>query len=563
MLASDIPFPAGKVLRGQDGILKKRSRLSQDSQQIQSDLQKTRSQANERPYTLGTNRMKNFISHINTFKILLFANFFTSQVIADDFSFEHEHILGTSLKIEVHAPSREVALAAEARILAEIDRLATILSNHDPESEFRRWQAAPVGSTKLSPELFEVMQESDRWRELSGGAFHPAVQSLLNLWAACAKNDRLPTPEELKEAQAVVARPLWRLDRLAGTAGRLTDAPLTLDAIAKGYIIDRAAKVGLGIGEAVEGLLIEIGGDLLALGNLSPTVGIADPRDDTEASPPLARIKVQDRAVATSGGHRRGFEIGEKHYSHLIDPRTGRPAEGILSASVVAPKAADADVLATILCFEPITEGLRLVDSLPDVECLIVAKNGEVGRSRGWPGLELERTEAASTTPPKPEGFEMLITFEIQRPEGRGSYRRPYVAIWVEDENNEPVRTLVLWVQAIDPGPRWIPDLRRWFRSDRQRKLNEPLDLVSTVSRATRPPGQYQVLWDRLDQHGKPLPDGQYTLLIEAAREHGTYQVMRVPLNLGTQPFVEKVPGNVEIGSAKIEYRQRQTPVAD
>jgi hypothetical protein len=150
-------------------------------------------------------------------------------------------------------------------------------------------------------------------------------------------------------------------------------------------------------------------------------------------------------------------------------------------------------------------------------------------------------------------GYEMTIDFEINQP-GGGRVHRPYVAVWVEDAAGFPVRTLVLWVQASGPGPRWIPDLRRWYRSDQVRKVIDDRDLVATVSGPTRKPGAYSVAWDGKDADGKLVPPGDYVIHIEAAREHGTYQLLRHKMTLAVQPQTKVLDGNVEIKSAKLDY---------
>jgi len=153
--------------------------------------------------------------------------------------------------------------------------------------------------------------------------------------------------------------------------------------------------------------------------------------------------------------------------------------------------------------------------------------------------------------------FELAVNIEINAPEG-GRYRRPYVAVWVEDAEGFPVRTISLWVQARQPGPRWFPDLRRWFRSDRMRRLTENTDLIGTVSSPTRQPGKYTVLWDGLDDGKKPVPQGAYTVYVEAAREHGTYQLLKKAVTLADRPLRADLGGNVEIKAASLEYRRRQ-----
>ncbi len=500
---------------------------------------------------------------------------------ADDFGFHHENVMGTALELRVLADDAEAARRAEGRVLREIDRLAAIFSGYDASSEFRRWQAARNGPTAVSPELFEVLRACDRWRAASGGAFDPRVQALSRLWKRLAAQGRTPTAVELAGARALMARPAWRLDPESRTAECMSDCPLSLDAIAKGYIIERASEVAMAGDRGVRGLLLNVGGDLRACGDAPRAIGIAPARGDSETSEPSASVEVRDRAVATSGDSRRGLRINGRWYSHIFDPRSGLPADGVAGATVIAERSADADALATILNVLTPEEGVRLVESLPDVECRIVAADGRVAWSDGWHRYEKARPALLAlaggpkpAAPPakgeqgKPEApagaawggdFELLIQFEINRPEAEGGrYRRPYVAVWVENKEGFPVRNLELWVSSGGAGPfQWLPDLKRWYRVDRSRRLVDKTDMIDAISRPTRPPGEYKVLWDGKDDRGRPLAAGEYTVSIEAAREHGTYQSIRKRVTLANTPFAEELKGNVEIKSASIEYRRK------
>ena len=135
----------------------------------------------------------------------------------------------------------------------------------------------------------------------------------------------------------------------ARTATHLDQTPIVLNSFTKSYIIDRAVHAALA-GGAARGVVVNIGGDLVARGAWTETVGITDPLDNADNAAPLTRLAVRDRAVATSGSYRRGFDIGGRHYSHIVDPRTGRPASKVISATVVADRAADAGALATAFC---------------------------------------------------------------------------------------------------------------------------------------------------------------------------------------------------------------------
>jgi thiamine biosynthesis lipoprotein ApbE len=501
----------------------------------------------------------------------------------DEFDFHHENVLGTSLELRIRAAGSGVAQEAESRVLGEIDRLAAIFSGYDPTSEFSRWQSGSPIPTRVSPELWEVLHTADRWLEKSAGAFDPRVEALTRLWSECAGRGRPPTSAELLRAKANMSRPAWRLDAASQTALRLSDCPLSLNGIAKGYIVGRACDAAFEPNRGVRGVLLNVGGDLRVRGEISGQIGIVSPWADSESSEPLAFVEIKDRSLATSGSSQRGLQINGKWYSHVFDPRSGQPVDRVASATVVASDAADADVLAKVCMVLPPAESLRVAASLVGVECLIVLDDGRLMRSSGWQRLEQPPLVAQATLEPetalaqakggkdvnpdpKPSSrvpwnkeLELVVNFEINRPEAeQGRYRRPYVAVWVEDKEGHQVRTLVLWVSMGGSGPfQWLPDLKRWYQGDEDRKLVEKKEIFFTVSRPTRPPGKYKTIWDGKDNHGKQLERGEYTITIEAAREHGTYQSIRKQVTLTGKPFREELKGNVEIKSASIEYRRK------
>jgi len=502
---------------------------------------------------------------------------------AADYVFYYENVMGTSLELRVRADDEKAAHWAEDQVLREIDRQSQIFSGYDRTSEFSRWQSAPGKPTRVSPELYTMLEASDRWRIQSGGAFDPRVQALTELWSRTAKQDRTPTPAELAEAKNLLTAPAWRLDPSARTAERLSACPLSLNAIAKGFIVERACDVALKADRGVRGLVLNVGGDLRVCGDIVRTIGIVSPTADSEASEPFTYVEVRNRAVATSGNSQRGLRIQGKWHSHIFDPRTGLPVAEVASATVVAERSADADALDTILNVLTPEQGVRLINSLPDAECLIITTDGRAFRSDGWSRFERPRSAvlaladgqaAANSDTKEPAAaqaakgsasahwsreFELVVNFEINRPDKteRG-YRRPFVAVWIENQEGFPVRNLALWVSHGGPGPfQWLPDLKRWHKTDQDRKAIQKTDMVDAISRPTRPPGKYSIIWDGKDDLGKLVPPCDYTLFIDSAREHGTYQNIRKSIKIGSTPFAEELKGNVEIKSAAIEYRRK------
>ncbi len=477
------------------------------------------------------------------------------------FSFHHENVLGTSFELHVRSVGAAAAGRAETVALAEIDRLARIFSSYSPDSEFSRWQRTRGEAVTVSQELFSVLAASDRWQTASHGAFNPGAEAFSRLWQAAAAKDTVPPAMELAAAALRVSQPAWRLDPAARTAEHLTDVPLTLNAIAKGYIIEQASAAAAKVA-GVEGLLLEIGGDLRVRGRFAETIAVADPKNDAENAVPLLAVPVREAGLATSGGYRRSVKVRGQHFSHLIDPRTGEPATHVAGVTVIAPDATTADALSTTFSVLTPDESLRLAEATPDVACLLVLADGRQLRSSRWPAGEFSVTALADEKPAEPDAastgpaMELAIGFEINRVEG-GRYQRPYVAAWIEDKDGFPVRTVLLWLLQSEKGQRWIPDLRRWHRGDQVRRLAEDKDLVATVSGATRNPGKYGVVWDGKDDHGEPVKPGTYTFYLEAAREHGTYQLMKHEFAVGEQAFTAELKGNEEIKGATLEYRRR------
>jgi thiamine biosynthesis lipoprotein ApbE len=211
----------------------------------------------------------------------------------------------------------------------------------------------------VSPELFTILSLFDRWRDRTGGALDASAENVARVWRAAEARQQMPTPAALQTAVAGVRQSHWHLDEAAGTATHTSTIPLALNSFTKSYIVDRAARAALTI-DGVEAIVVNVGGDLVARGAWTEIVGVTDPRHNADNALPLTQVAVRDRAVATSGSYRRGFDIGGRHYSHIVDPRTGEPTSQMASATVVAPDAVDAGALATALCVLSPDEGEAL-----------------------------------------------------------------------------------------------------------------------------------------------------------------------------------------------------------
>jgi hypothetical protein len=133
----------------------------------------------------------------------------------------------------------------------------------------------------------------------------------------------------------------------------------------------------------------------------------------------------------------------------------------------------------------------------------------------------------------------------------------PYIAVWIETADGQPVRTVALQFQP-GKGERWLPDLKRWYQAD-QARLSGPLggvDIVGTVSAATKLPGTQRFVWDGLDDSKAPVAAGDYVLFIEAAREKGPYQLVREPITLNSTDS-RKIADNGDLQSITLDVRAK------
>ncbi len=475
-------------------------------------------------------------------------------------TFHHEHVLGTSFEITVQAKSLAEAKHAEAAALAIFDHDDAILSTWRADSEVSRWSQTRLTPVAVSAELFDVLSQFDIWRNRTSGALDPSVEAATRLWRSAAAEGRTPTQQEIATVQEAIQQPHWSLDAEHRTATRLSDVPLALASFTKSYVSSRAADAALKSGAS--GVMLNVGGDVVVRGNISQMVAIANPFASAENDRALDYVLVRNRAIATSGSYRRGFDVAaaasqSPQLSHLIHPHTAQPAGHVLSSTVIAKDAVTAGALATAFSILPVEESRRLAAAYSDVQYLLILKGGEQVSSSGWPQSPNLRPAAFTRPATQPAGqwnpaFELSIDINLPRIED-ARYRRPFVAIWIEDADHYPVRTLALWFDK----SRWLPDLKQWYRDDQVRSLTEGTDISQTVSSATRSPGHYTLKWDGKDNEGKPVKAGKYTVCIEAAREHGGYDLQRHELDFNSTAQKAALPEAKELGATTLDYRKR------
>ena len=300
-------------------------------------------------------------------------------------------IMGTdcSLTVVMEGSARDSGKNALNAAEQALRKLEALMSTKLEASEISRFNQAPAGrEISLSPETASVLHLARGYAETTSGAFDVTCLPLIQLWRQSAEEGRLPASSAIQKARS---QSDWSQIQLDGNrTSKLSDtAGVDLGGIAKGYAIDLAVEAMRQAGAS--GGMVDVGGDIHCFG-ISPSdggwsVGILDPYKRKV----FARLRLKTGAVATSGNYYRFFEINGKRYSHILDPRNGRPSDAAPSVTVAAPTAAAADAWATALSVLGL-EGLASIPAGQGIEALVITGEPEdwsTNHTAGFPDLEI------------------------------------------------------------------------------------------------------------------------------------------------------------------------------
>ncbi len=292
--------------------------------------------------------------------------------------------MGTSVEITVSqgaSPKAEEAMEAAFR---EVERVDFLMSHYRPDSEVSQvTRNAGNKETQVSSETLEVIERAIYFSRLSEGAFDITIGPVFRLWNF--REGKIPDDRSLRENLKRVDYRKIKVDRVRSSVF-LEDRRMELDlgAIAKGYAVDLACAALLKKG--VENFLVKVGGEHKAHGERDPgipwMVGIQHPRLSSEL---LAKLKVRNAALSTSGDYEKFFLKEGERYHHILNPSTGMPAQECQSVTTLCPSAMDADALATAVFVLGPRKGFSLIEKLPNVHTIIVNRRGSVLVSPNWP----------------------------------------------------------------------------------------------------------------------------------------------------------------------------------
>lgn len=266
----------------------------------------------------------------------------------------------------------------------EVTRIENILSEWIRESEVSRLNAlSGIAPLAISQELYALIDRCLRISRSTQGAFDISSVGLNDLWTFDGQTERnLPDPALIEAYLRTVGHEMIRLEKPSTAFLTRAGMQIGFGAIGKGYAADRVKSMLTFLG--IENGVVNASGDLTAWGTAADStpwrVGIADPEQPDE---PLLWLPVTDASVATSGNYERYFMHDGTRYGHILDPRTGYPATGVKSVTVINPSAELADALATAVFVMGVEAGLHLIEQIRDTECLIIDDQNAVHLSSG------------------------------------------------------------------------------------------------------------------------------------------------------------------------------------
>lgn len=463
--------------------------------------------------------------------------------------FHRDYVLGTSLDVVVTGVNQQQAKHALDAIQTEIQNLEHKLSVWREDSEINALHREK--SAQVSPELFEVLAACEAWRDKTCGAFDARLGQLIALWE---KSNGIVVPDEA--TRVAITNQLTpssvELDAQTRTVTIDQAVKFAPDAYAKGYIIDRAMVAARSKVPELEGLLVDIGGDIRVWGSAPQTtgwnIGVQDAFEHHDLAVPSEVLKLDNQAIAFSGqGYR---QLGDQ--THLLDPKTGAHLQHVEQCVVVGSCAADSDALATALAAMPPQQGLALIEALAGYEAKLTMANGEIYQSTGWKNLlqtdqSPELLSVASAASAKwPTGYQAIIDLTIPKLDVE-KYRAPYVSVWVTDADKKLVRNLAVWGK----DEKWINSNYVWWKRYGRQMTN-----LDAVAKPSRQPGQYKLSWDGKDDHGKMVPAGQYIVHIETSREHGDHSYQTIELEVKAKNLSKALAAQTEIGAVKMNFHK-------
>ena len=312
--------------------------------------------------------------------ILPIIGLFAPPLSAEWFS-EQANKMGTRMEVQLWHEDELAARRLLSSAMAEFDRIEAGMSTYRDDSEISRVNArAAAGPVAVSAELYGIVRRSIELSELSGGAFDITFDSVGQLYDY--RRRQRPTEAQIAERLPQINyRHIVLGEQPPTIRFSVPGTRINLGGIAKGYAVERVIDGLRAAG--VRHALATAGGDTRLLGDHRGepwVIGIRDPDDRDRL---ITRLALDDEALSTSGDYERYFDEGGKRYHHILDPRTGKSAQGVRSVTIVGADAVMTEGLTKTVFIKGAQAGLQLIDSIDGYEAVIVDDQHRVWFSRG------------------------------------------------------------------------------------------------------------------------------------------------------------------------------------
>ncbi|TDE07298.1 FAD:protein FMN transferase [Flavobacterium sandaracinum] len=319
-------------------------------------------------------------------KKLLFIGFLFTTILATAQITHKRKLFMLGSPFEVTAVANDTIKANEYIDMAvgEVKRIENLISDWIPTTQISEINRnAGIKLVKVDTEVFELVERAIKISQITNGAFDISYASMDKIWKFDGSMKVMPTEEAIKKSVAKIGYKNIILNPKDHTIFlKLEGMKLGLGGIGQGYIADKVKDLLFSKG-CLSGI-INVSGDINAWGKQPDgkpwTVGIVNPLNKNRI---FATFPIEDSAVETSGSYEKYVNFKGIRYSHIIDPRTGYPASGIVSVSVFAKQTEIADAMATGIFVLGVEVGLDLVNQIKGLECIIVDDKGKIHSSNG------------------------------------------------------------------------------------------------------------------------------------------------------------------------------------
>ncbi len=291
-------------------------------------------------------------------------------------------LMGSDFEITVMADNSDLGEGYIDMAVMEIQRIEQLISSWDPNSQTSAINKnAGIQPVKVDVELFKLIERAKLISILSDGAFDISYASMDRIWKFDGSMVSMPSVDVVKASIQKVGYEKIQLDSENQTVFLSQQGmKIGFGGIGKGYAADKAKELLKRIG--VKAGIINASGDMSTWGTGEDgavwKIAITNPKDKDKA---FGMLSITDKAVVTSGDYEKFVSFNGTRYSHIINPKTGYPCQGIISVTVLAPKAEMADALATSIFVMGIEVGLDRINQIPQVECIIIDAQGNVHQS--------------------------------------------------------------------------------------------------------------------------------------------------------------------------------------